>query len=157
MRSHFLLSHRMNPIAKRLVISLVSSIVAFLLVNFAQESLGEGTAADIAIFIVIFIGVAIGAFSGGAGRSRPRAASGSSSSGNSSTSNSNSDNETGTVKWFNVKKGYGFITRDSGDDVFVHYRNIVGSGRRAIADGERVSFVVIDGDKGLQADEVESI
>ena len=65
-----------------------------------------------------------------------------------------SDRETGTVKWFNVRKGYGFITRDAGDDVFVHFRNIEGSGRRAIEEGQRVSFVVTDGDKGLQADEV---
>ena len=74
-----------------------------------------------------------------------------------STNTENGGEETGTVKWFNVKKGYGFITRDSGDDVFVHYRNINGTGRRAIADGQRVKFVVIDGDKGLQADEVEAI
>ncbi|MAI40873.1 MAG: cold-shock protein [Candidatus Azotimanducaceae bacterium] len=65
--------------------------------------------------------------------------------------------ETGTVKWFNVKKGYGFITRDQGDDIFVHYKNIEGSGRRFISEGERVSFVVIDGDKGLQADEVITV
>lgn len=63
--------------------------------------------------------------------------------------------ESGTVKWFNSKKGYGFITRDRGDDVFVHYRNIEGDGRRSISDGQRVTFVVIHGDKGLQAEEVE--
>ena len=65
-----------------------------------------------------------------------------------------SDRESGTVKWFNVKKGYGFITRDQGDDVFVHYRSIEGDGRRTISEGQRVSFIVTDGDKGLQADEV---
>ena len=65
--------------------------------------------------------------------------------------------ETGTVKWFNVKKGYGFITRDQGDDVFVHYRNIEGSGRRSINEGQRVSFKVVPGDKGLQADQVNTI
>ncbi len=65
--------------------------------------------------------------------------------------------ETGTVKWFNVKKGYGFITRDQGDDVFVHYRNIEGDGRRSIAEGQRVTFTVVPGDKGLQADEVSAI
>ncbi len=67
------------------------------------------------------------------------------------------DYETGTVKWFNVKKGYGFITRDQGDDVFVHFRNIEGKGRRSIAEGQRVSFIVVNGDKGLQADEVTTI
>ncbi|HIG41163.1 MAG TPA: cold shock domain-containing protein [Gammaproteobacteria bacterium] len=70
---------------------------------------------------------------------------------------SSDDVETGTVKWFNVKKGYGFITRDKGDDVFVHYRNILGNGRRAVSEGQRVQFIVIDGDKGLQADEVETV
>jgi CspA family cold shock protein len=65
--------------------------------------------------------------------------------------------ELGTVKWFNVKKGYGFITRDQGDDVFVHFRNIQGSGRRSISDGQRVEFIVTTGDKGLQADEVSPI
>ena len=76
------------------------------------------------------------------------------SSSESESSYSSSDRETGTVKWFNVRKGYGFITRDAGDDVFVHFRNIEGSGHRAIEEGQRVSFVVTDGDKGLQADKV---
>ena len=60
----------------------------------------------------------------------------------------------GKVKWFNAKKGYGFITRDQGEDIFVHFRNIKGQGRRSLSDGERVSFVVTHGDKGLQADQV---
>jgi|TARA_B100002003_G_scaffold251710_1_gene296879 CspA family cold shock protein len=64
--------------------------------------------------------------------------------------------ELGTVKWFNVKKGYGFITRDQGEDVFVHFRNIRGSGRRSISEGQRVEFVVISGKKGLQADDVHT-
>ena len=64
------------------------------------------------------------------------------------------DFEVGTVKWFNTKKGYGFITRDQGEDIFVHFRNIKGQGRRSLSDGERVSFVVTHGDKGLQADQV---
>lgn len=64
------------------------------------------------------------------------------------------DREQGTVKWFNVRKGYGFITRDQGEDIFVHFRNIEGKGKRAINEGQRVSFVVTTGDKGLQADQV---
>jgi len=62
--------------------------------------------------------------------------------------------EQGTVKWFNVTKGFGFITRDSGEDVFVHYRSVRGNGRRTLREGQRVMFVVVDGDKGLQADDV---
>ena len=67
-------------------------------------------------------------------------------------SNAQRDREHGTVKWFNTRKGYGFITRDQGEDVFVHFKNIKGSGRRAIREGERVSFVVVSSGKGPQAD-----
>lgn len=62
--------------------------------------------------------------------------------------------EDGTVKWFNVKKGFGFIVRDNGDDVFVHFRAIRGRGRRVLRQGQLVRFNVIDADKGLQADNV---
>ena len=65
-----------------------------------------------------------------------------------------SDRETGTVKWFNVTKGFGFITRDQGDDVFVHYRAIRGDGHRTLTEGQRVEFVVVEKDKGLQAEDV---
>ena len=65
-----------------------------------------------------------------------------------------SDREKGNVKWFNANKGFGFITRDSGDDVFVHFRSIRGEGHRVLHDGQRVEFEVSEGDKGLQADDV---
>ncbi|HEY9033631.1 MAG TPA: cold-shock protein [Pseudomonadales bacterium] len=70
---------------------------------------------------------------------------------------SDSRREEGTVKWFNVSKGFGFITRDNGDDIFVHYRAIRGQGRRRLFDGQVVTFCIIDSDKGLQADDVEII
>ncbi|WP_027856374.1 cold-shock protein [Marinobacterium jannaschii] len=62
--------------------------------------------------------------------------------------------EVGTVKWFNVSKGFGFITRDNGDDVFVHFRNIRGRGHRSLAEGQTVRFNVRESDKGLQAEDV---
>ncbi len=65
-----------------------------------------------------------------------------------------SGRETGTVKWFNITKGFGFITRDLGDDIFVHYRAIRGEGHRTLSEGQRVEFVVVDKDKGLQAEDV---
>ena len=67
----------------------------------------------------------------------------------------NAKREDGSVKWFNVSKGFGFITRESGEDIFVHYRSIRGQGRRRLFEGQAVSFTVIDSDKGLQADDVE--
>ncbi|MGO1462755.1 MAG: cold-shock protein [Marinobacter sp.] len=62
--------------------------------------------------------------------------------------------EEGSVKWFNVKKGFGFIVRDSGDEVFVHFRAIRGSGRRVLRQGQLVRFSVVEAEKGLQADNV---
>jgi CspA family cold shock protein len=64
------------------------------------------------------------------------------------------ERETGTVKWFNSTKGYGFITRDSGGDVFVHYSAINSQGYRSLEEGQRVEFTVAQGQKGLQAQEV---
>ncbi|HLC06442.1 MAG TPA: cold shock domain-containing protein [Anaerolineales bacterium] len=58
---------------------------------------------------------------------------------------------TGTVKWFNDAKGYGFIARENGDDVFVHYSAISGSGFRSLSEGQAVEFDVVDGPKGKQA------
>lgn len=65
-----------------------------------------------------------------------------------------SGRETGTVKWFNSQKGFGFISRDQGDDVFVHFRAIRGEGHRALTEGQRVEFEVANRDKGLQAEDV---
>jgi CspA family cold shock protein len=62
--------------------------------------------------------------------------------------------ETGTVKWFNAAKGFGFIQRENGEDVFVHFSAISASGYRSLDEGGRVSFIVKRGPKDLQAEEV---
>ncbi|QFU00405.1 Major cold shock protein CspA [Halomonas sp. THAF5a] len=67
------------------------------------------------------------------------------------------DREIGEVKWFNVNKGYGFITRDDGEDVFVHFRAIRGRGHRTLAEGQKVRYHVIQNERGLQADDVTVI
>ncbi len=63
----------------------------------------------------------------------------------------------GTVKWFNGQKGYGFITKDDGQDVFVHYSAINGQGFRSLEEGQRVEFEITQGPKGLQAANVSKI
>ena len=63
----------------------------------------------------------------------------------------------GKVKWFNNSKGYGFIARDDGPDVFVHFRSIQGTGFKSLQEGQKVSFKVVQGQKGLQADEVQAM
>lgn len=64
---------------------------------------------------------------------------------------------TGTVKWFNATKGFGFIKQDEGEDVFVHYSAIVGEGYRSLEEGQRVEFVVVQGQKGPQAQDVTPV
>ena len=134
------------PIIKKIVISIVIGLIAYAINKLTLNGAIQipGTTPEISLLLLFIATSFASQLIGG----------GSSSESESERSYSSSDRETGTVKWFNVRKGYGFITRDAGDDVFVHFRNIEGSGRRAIEEGQRVSFVVTDGDKGLQADEV---
>jgi CspA family cold shock protein len=63
----------------------------------------------------------------------------------------------GTVKWFNESKGYGFITADEGKDVFVHYSAILGEGFKTLAEGQKVSFEIVNGEKGPQAANVSRV
>ncbi len=65
--------------------------------------------------------------------------------------------ETGRVKWFNAAKGFGFIIKDDGEEIFVHFRSIRGEGRRGLRDGQKVSFVVAESDKGPQAEDVAGV
>jgi len=65
--------------------------------------------------------------------------------------------ENGTVKWFNNEKGFGFIAREHGEDVFVHFRQIKGEGHRSLKDGQRVEFNVTQGPKGPQAEDVSVV
>ena len=65
--------------------------------------------------------------------------------------------EQGTVKWFNASKGYGFISRENGEDVFVHFKAIVGEGFKTLNEGDKVSFKVTRGPKGLQAESVTKV
>lgn len=65
--------------------------------------------------------------------------------------------EQGTVKWFNASKGYGFIQRESGEDVFVHFSAIQGDGYKSLNEGQAVEFEVTRGPKGLQAANVSSL
>ncbi len=64
---------------------------------------------------------------------------------------------TGTVKWFNSEKGYGFITSDEGNDIFVHYSALNQEGFKTLNEGDKVEFEVVEGDRGPQASNVEKL
>ena len=135
------------PIIKKIAISIVIGLIAYAINELTLKNGSihiPGNMSEISL-LLLFISTSLASQLLGGDSLRDD---------ESEISDGSSGRETGTVKWFNVRKGYGFITRDAGDDVFVHFRNIEGSGRRVIEEGQRVSFVVTNGDKGLQADEV---
>ncbi|GAM55273.1 cold shock protein cspE [Vibrio ishigakensis] len=68
-----------------------------------------------------------------------------------------SNTVTGTVKWFNDTKGFGFIQQENGPDVFAHFSAIVGDGFRSLSEGQKVEFVVTDGQKGPQAEQIKAL
>ena len=68
-----------------------------------------------------------------------------------------SEKVTGTVKWFNESKGFGFIQQENGPDVFAHFSNIVGSGFKTLAEGQKVEFTISDGAKGPQANDIVAL
>lgn len=141
----------MNTNVRALIVGLVAGVIAYFIIRIAfTDGLSlPTTVEDLGTLAIIVIASVLTGFI----TSNGRPDTGSPERGGGSLADD--DEETGTVKWFNAKKGYGFITRDTGEDVFVHYRNVEGDGRRAITDGKRVSFVVVESDKGPQAETVQ--
>lgn len=135
----------------QLIRSVVVSAVATAVILFAQGTLpGEGTL-PVMDMVIVFAVVMISCFIAGMGAAEPAAAA------VAEENDENDDRELGTVKWFNVTKGFGFITRENGDDVFVHFRNIRGRGHRSLSEGQSVRFNVKESDKGLQAEDVSVV
>ena len=134
---------------KILIISLIVSIIASVISiqSHATESFSLMTAANVKLWAISFISIVIA--------SLLSVKISSSKSGGSDVVISG-DQERGTVKWFNAAKGFGFITRENGEDVFVHFRSIQGKGHRSLGEGQAVIFSVTEGDKGLQAVDVTS-
>lgn len=138
-----------------LIRSILISFLVAIPSPFIIEWLSQGVNADpnlanfLAIYCLAFIGCLVMGISG-----TKVAAESPASEGEDTEVDGQDDREIGTVKWFNVSKGFGFITRSTGEDVFVHYRSIRGSGRRALNEGQKVRFKVSKGEKGLQAEDV---
>ena len=138
----------MSLIAK-LLVSLVIAIIASTLVNL----LFEGEIFDARLLIAFFVSTAATALIVGAQQSA-----GSTGAATRKPPQKLTDGDTGrehgTVKWFNSSKCFGFIVKDDGEEIFVHFRSIRGEGRRGLRDGQSVSFFVAESEKGPQAEDV---
>ncbi len=140
---------------KILIISLIISIIASVIsiqTHATTSGLGESfallmTANYAKLWAISFISIFVASFIAVKTTSSISRSTGAAITG---------DQERGTVKWFNAAKGFGFITRENGEDVFVHFRSIQGKGHRSLGEGQAVIFSVTEGDKGLQAVDVTS-
>jgi cold shock protein len=136
---------------KILIISLIVSIIASV-ISIQASSISESfsllmTPDHTKLWAISFVSILIASI---------LSAKTSASASASSNVEISGDQERGTVKWFNAAKGFGFITRENGEDVFVHFRSIQGKGHRSLGEGQAVIFSVTEGDKGLQAVDVTS-
>ncbi len=135
---------------KNLIILSISVILAALISSFLPSSVSGLPAYLICAFLSgIFI-------LSGQSFKIPSKTTGQSKKSTPGTS-SDSKRESGTVKWFDSSKGYGFITRSMGEDIFVHFRSIKGNGYRSLYEGQSVEFTVTEGDKGPQAEDIHII
>lgn len=138
----------MSLIAK-LLVSLVIAIIASTLVNL----LFEGEIFDARLLIAFFVSTAATALIVGAQQSAGNTGAATRKPPQKLT-DVDTGREHGTVKWFNASKGFGFIVKDDGEEIFVHFRSIRGEGRRGLRDGQSVSFFVAESEKGPQAEDV---
>ncbi|KJZ11017.1 MAG: cold-shock protein [Marinomonas sp.] len=122
---------------------IIALVMPLLMAAVLQEDLGTNF---LVYFAFVFVASYLGAVLGGESKA--------STNSSSEEEEEDDDREEGTVKWFNSSKGFGFLTRNNGEDVFVHYRAIRGRGRRFLIEGQQVRFYVTEGEKGKQAENV---
>lgn len=142
--------------------TLTLGIALVLALTATLSSLSQVLPAPLAYFIIALVaaGLSLALANGRPGAARDAARSKTrpaTAAGSSSGSVVLGQREYGKVKWFSASKGFGFITRDSGEDIFVHFRSINSKGNRVLREGQRVEFSVGNGSKGLQAEDVTAL
>jgi CspA family cold shock protein len=130
-------------------VSVLGTAISLALLATLIEELAIELHPTLSYFVIAFLAAVVTLLltSGGKAARKPRAGAATASAGK----------ETGSVKWFSPSKGFGFITRDNGEDIFVHFRSISGDGHRILREGQRVEFEVTEGTKGLQAEDVVAL
>ncbi len=139
-----------NQLVRSALVSAAGAVVLALLLQVT----GALQAVSLPVVVVSFGVVFISSLLSSLGQSRPSVSRADLDLDEPEESEQDDGREVGMVKWFNVSKGFGFITRENGEDVFVHFRNIRGRGHRSLSEGQKVRFNVRQGDKGLQAEDV---
>ena len=143
-----------KQIVRSVIVSIIAAVLILVLLK-VLDGVEIGLTAIAVTFIVVLISSVISARSGSTSTAQvPALDQVADEDMEEEEDYENDDRELGTVKWFNVSKGFGFITRENGDDVFVHFRNIRGRGHRSLSEGQRVRFNARESDKGLQAEDV---
>ncbi len=146
-----------NQLIKSVLASVLAAfIVPFLLQKVASIEIGFDPLVLAVVAVVVFIVTLAAAWQPSGATPAANTASAQPAA-DVESDDANDARELGVVKWFNVSKGFGFITRDNGDDVFVHFRNIRGRGHRSLNEGQQVRFSVRESDKGLQAEDVSIV
>lgn len=136
---------------------IVSGVAAVLIPLLLKSIAGVEIAMEVSVLAVTFVVSLAASLVVGMGSSSAVVASSDYAHDDDEGDFENDDRELGTVKWFNVSKGFGFITRENGEDVFVHFRNIRGRGHRSLTEGQKVRFNARESDKGLQAEDVSIV
>ncbi len=142
----------------RIILSAIIAAVSAAVLNTATSADTNVFAIDTTAFVIIFIGNIIVALVSPIIKTPSKPAAGKKSAAKRHKRKpSGKGREQGQVKWFNVSKGYGFVTRSTGEDIFVHFRSILGEGRRVLREGQTIEFTVTEGDKGPQAEDVKPL
>jgi len=143
----------MSLIAK-LILSLAIAIIASTLTTLLLQGEMFNPQLLLAFFVATAATALIAGASSASTSSSPATRQAPNNQATKKVSASDPNRERGTVKWFNISKGFGFIVKDDGEEIFVHFRSIRGEGRRGLRDGQSVTFLVTDSDKGPQAEDV---
>jgi len=141
----------------RLIFSALLALAALLLIQLLGSGQLSIAAIDPIALSITFIACALAALASPAIGTKATTTKSKTTTPNSARKAPSAGREQGTVKWFNVSKGYGFVTRANGDDIFVHFRSIRGEGRRLLREGQSIEFSVINGEKGPQAEDVQPL
>jgi len=131
-------------IVRSILVSILIAVPAPFLISWlaTASEMQPNVVMFASVYVLAFVGCLVMGFCGTRDSNRQRG------------ERSGQPRQSGTVKWFNVSKGFGFITLGNGEDVFVHYRSIKGAGHKSLREGQKVEFVLTEGEKGMQADDV---